>query len=256
MAVMAKTSEAASASSAEPTGGRDVRVVLVTVCLGLLLFPFALTLLAVQSRWAPLLRVDNDVRDSLNRYALAHPVFVAAMKAISYSGSVAAWVVVLGLVAAWLLWRRLPVLGLFVVTTALGSSVLNVVVKTAVHRLRPVVNDPVAIAHGLSFPSGHAQAAVGGYTVLMVVLLPALDGAWRKAAIAFAVLMVLAIGFSRIALGVHYVSDVVGGFVLGAAWVVAMMAGFNVMGADRARRGHLTAHRSARYQCLRGNPGG
>jgi undecaprenyl-diphosphatase len=90
----------------------------------------------------------------------------------------------------------------------------------------------------------------------MVVFLPALDGAWRKAAIAFAVLMVLAIGFSRIALGVHYVSDVVGGIVLGAAWVVAMMAAFNVMDADRGRRGHLTAHRSARYQCLRGNPGG
>jgi undecaprenyl-diphosphatase len=49
-------------------------------------------------------------------------------------------------------------------------------------------------------------------------------------------LMVLAIGFSRIALGVHYLSDVVGGFVLGAAWVAAMAAAFNAMRVDRGRR--------------------
>jgi len=47
--------------------------------------------------------------------------------------------------------------------------------------------------------------------------------------------MVLAIGFSRIALGVHYLSDVVGGFVLGAAWVVAMAAAFNAMRVDRGQ---------------------
>ena len=51
-----------------------------------------------------------------------------------------------------------------------------------------------------------------------------------------AVLMVLAIGFSRIALGVHYVSDVVGGYVLGASWVAAMAAAFNAMRVDRGRR--------------------
>jgi undecaprenyl-diphosphatase len=48
--------------------------------------------------------------------------------------------------------------------------------------------------------------------------------------------MVLAIGFSRIALGVHYLSDVIGGFILGAAWVAAMAAAFNAMRIDRGRR--------------------
>lgn len=48
--------------------------------------------------------------------------------------------------------------------------------------------------------------------------------------------MVLAIGFSRIALGVHYVSDVLGGYVLGSAWVAAMAAVFNAMRVDRGRR--------------------
>jgi membrane-associated phospholipid phosphatase len=135
-----------------------------------------------------------------------------------------------------LLWRRLPRLALFVVITAAGSSLLNTVVKNTVHRLRPVLTDPVAQEHGLSFPSGHAQAAVVGYAVLLLVFLPILHGAWRGTAVTLAVVMVLAIGFSRIALGVHYVSDVVGGLVLGAAWVAAMTAAFNATRIDRGRR--------------------
>jgi undecaprenyl-diphosphatase len=102
--------------------------------------------------------------------------------------------------------------------------------------LRPVLTHPVAHESGLSFPSGHAQAAIVGYAVLLLVFLPILHGAWRRVAVAVAVLMVLAIGFSRIALGVHYVSDVVGGYVLGAAWVAAMAAAFNAMRVDRGRR--------------------
>jgi undecaprenyl-diphosphatase len=72
--------------------------------------------------------------------------------------------------------------------------------------------------------------------VLLLVFLPILHGVWRRAAAMFAVLMILAIGFSRIALGVHYVSDVLGGYVLGAAWVAAMAAAFNAMRVDRGHR--------------------
>jgi Membrane-associated phospholipid phosphatase len=143
-----------------------------------------------------------------------------------------------------LFWRRLPWLALFVLVTVVGSSLLNALVKTAVHRLRPVLTHPVAHEPGLSFPSGHAQAAIVGYAVLLLVFLPILHGAWRRVAVTFAVLMVLAIGFSRIALGVHYVSDVVGGYVLGAAWVAAMAAAFNVVGVNRERRVDSASHRS------------
>jgi undecaprenyl-diphosphatase len=73
-----------------------------------------------------------------------------------------------------------------------------------------------------------------GYAVLLLVFLPVLRGATRPIAIAVAVLMVLAIGFSRVALGVHYVSDVLAGYVLGAAWVAAMIASFNTWRRERA----------------------
>jgi membrane-associated phospholipid phosphatase len=137
---------------------------------------------------------------------------------------------------AWLLWRRLPRLALFVVITTAGSSLLNTVVKNEVHRLRPVLTHPVAHEPGPSFPSGHAQAAIVGFAVLLLVFLPVLDGLWRSLAVTFAVLMVLAIGFSRIALGVHYLSDVLGGYLLGAAWVAAMAAASNAMRVERGRR--------------------
>jgi len=253
---MSNASEPSSPSSAQPTARRDVRVVLVAVSLALLAVPFALTLLLVEDRWVPLLRADRGVRDGLHRYAVSHSGFVAVMQLISDSGSAVVWIVVLALVSGWLLWRRRPRHALFVVITAAGSSLLNEAVKTAVHRLRPVLTHPVAREQGLSFPSGHAQSATVGYAVLLLVLLPIVYGAWRRSAVTFAVVMVLAIGFSRIALGVHYVSDVVGGYVLGAAWVAAMTAAFNVLGVDRGGRANARSHRAAAGpRSLRGTPG-
>jgi undecaprenyl-diphosphatase len=236
MTVMPNEPEVSSPPSVKPTTRFGARAVLAAVALALVAIPGALTLLLVEDKWAPLLRADDGARDRLHNFAVTHTGFVGAMQLISDSGSALAWQIVLAVVVVWLLWRRLPRLALFVVITAAGSSLLNGVVKTSVHRLRPVLTHPVAHESGLSFPSGHAQAAIVGYAVLLLVFLPILHGLWRRVAVAVAVLMVLAIGFSRIALGVHYVSDVVGGYVLGAAWVAAMAAAFNAMRVDRGRR--------------------
>jgi membrane-associated phospholipid phosphatase len=235
MSVMSNASEVPSASAARSTARFGARAVLAGAALALVAVPFALTLLLVEDNWPPLLRIDVGARDGLHGYAVAHAGFVEAMQLISDSGSALAWVVMLTVVTVWLLWRRLPRLALFVVTTGIGSSLLNTMVKTAVNRVRPALPDPVAHAPGLSFPSGHAQAAIVGYTLLLLIFLPTLNGAWRRTVVTFAVCMVLAIGFSRVALGVHYVSDVVAGFVLGAAWVAAMAAVFNAVHFDRGR---------------------
>jgi len=238
MALMPHASKASSPSPspAGPTARFGARAALAAVALALVAVPFALVVFLVEDRWTPLLRADTGARDSLHAYALTHERFVGAMRLISDSGSALAWQVVLTVVVVWLLRRRLPRLALFVVVTAAGSSLLNAAVKAAVHRLRPTLTDPVAHANGLSFPSGHAQAAIVGYAVLLLVFLPILQGLWRITAVTLASFMVLAIGFSRVALGVHYVSDVVGGFVLGAAWVAAMAAAFNAMRIEHGRR--------------------
>jgi undecaprenyl-diphosphatase len=89
----------------------------------------------------------------------------------------------------------------------------------------------------MSFPSGHAQSAVVAYSVLLLLFWPVLRGAWRPLTVVLAALMVLGIGLSRVALSVHYVSDVLAGYSLGAAWVVAMTAVFSAWRRERGRPG-------------------
>jgi membrane-associated phospholipid phosphatase len=211
------------------------RAVLAAAALALVAVPFALLLFLVQDKWRPLLAVDDGARDDLHGYAVAHGWFVTTMKVLSTAGSSLVYLLVFAAVAGWLAWRRHPRLAAFVAVTMVGNSMLNSVVKLAVDRARPVLPDPVAHAPGVSFPSGHAQAAMVAYSVLLLVFLPSLRGPWRRVALVLAVLMVLAIGFSRVALGVHYVSDVLAGYVLGAAWVTAMTAAFVAWRRERGQ---------------------
>jgi membrane-associated phospholipid phosphatase len=214
-----------------------VRAAFAGVALALVAVPFGLLLFLVQDRWRPLLRVDDGARDGLHRYALHHHGLVTAAKTLSAIGSAPVYIVLFAAVAGWLVWRRLPRLALFVVVTPVGSSILNALVKLAVDRSRPVLPHPVAHANGMSFPSGHAQSATVAAALLLLVFLPALRGAWRPVAIVVAVAFVAAIGFARVALGVHYVSDMLAGYVLGAAWVAAMTAAFSAWRRERGRPG-------------------
>jgi membrane-associated phospholipid phosphatase len=240
---MPNEAEAPASSPAGPVvrpWARVARILGAAVALVLVTVPYALTLQLVEQRWPPLLRVDRGVRDSLNGYAVTHPGFVEIMRFISDTGSAPVWTGVLAVVVGWLLWRRLPRLALFVVVTAVGSAMLNAAIKSGVHRLRPVLAHPVAHEQGLSFPSGHAQAAMVGYAVLLIIFVPMLHGAWRWIVLAGAAVAVLSIGFSRLVLGVHYASDVAGGFALGAAWVLVMAVVFNVLTFDPRRRVRAT----------------
>jgi undecaprenyl-diphosphatase len=164
------------------------------------------------------------------------------MRFVSDLGTSLAWWIILIPAVCWLLYRRQPRLAAFVLVTAGGSSVLNNAIKLAVSRARPHLADPVAIAGGKSFPSGHAQAAIVGYGILLLVFLPVISrraGPWVVAGAAF---MVLLIGFSRIALGVHYFSDVIGGCLIGGAWIFAMTAACS---AWRIEEGEPPVHPSA-----------
>jgi undecaprenyl-diphosphatase len=209
------------APPAEPSTRFGARALLAALALLLVAVPFGLLLFLVQDKWPPLLEVDTDARDSLHGYAVDHKGFVTALRVLSTIGSAFVYVPLFALVAALLLRRRQRRLAIFVVVTMAGSSILNALVKLAVDRARPVLPDPVAHASGMSFPSGHAQSAIVAASVLLLVV-----AGLRPLAIAAAVAWVLAIGFARVGLGVHFVSDVLAGYVLGLAWVAAMTAAF------------------------------
>jgi diacylglycerol kinase family enzyme/membrane-associated phospholipid phosphatase len=79
--------------------------------------------------------------------------------------------------------------------------------------------EPVATAPGYSFPSGHTLDATVFYGVMLLVFLPIIPRRLRKLAIGLVIALVVVIGFSRVAIGVHYPSDVIGGWLLGVAWL-------------------------------------
>jgi undecaprenyl-diphosphatase len=201
--------------------------VLAFVAVGLVAVPFSILVLLVRAKSDPVLHLDNDTADSLHSFAVGHPAFTSAMKVISRIGSPTGWWVVLTPVFAWLLLRRLPRLAAFLVVTALGGSLLNSLIKATVDRARPHLPDAVATAHGMSFPSGHAQSATVGCGILVLIFLPVVRRGRRRWLFVAAGLVVALIGFSRIALGVHYLSDVVGGITIGVAWLLAMTAAFS-----------------------------
>ena len=104
-----------------------------------------------------------------------------------------------------------------------GGALLSTIVKNAVARPRPVPPVPIEHVAGWSFPSGHALAAASVAAALIAVV-PWPRGRNRIIAIAIVVFMVAAVATSRLVLGVHYLTDVVGGLALGVCWSSLVVA--------------------------------
>ncbi|HVE30718.1 MAG TPA: phosphatase PAP2 family protein, partial [Mycobacteriales bacterium] len=97
---------------------------------------------------------------------------------------------------------------------------------------RPDLVDAVATAPGRSFPSGHALTSTVGCAVLLLLVTPLLRRRRRVVAIAAAILIPLVVAFARVGLGVHYLSDVVAGELLGLGWVVLTASAFEAWRRD------------------------
>jgi undecaprenyl-diphosphatase len=211
---------------------RSVLGLLVVVAIGL---GFGVLLLLVRFRWEPLLNVDRGVAQDLNAYVAARPGVVDVLTVISRLGSrmVMFWLVTIAVVG--LLIRRRPRLAGYLVVTGVGALILDPSLKTLVGRLRPVVDLPVASAPGNSFPSGHALGSMVVYGALALVFLAAVAPRWRKVFVAVPAVLIVAIGFTRVALGVHYLSDVLAGWLLGAAWLSVTAYAFRVWRREAGR---------------------
>jgi membrane-associated phospholipid phosphatase len=213
---------------------RSVLGLVAVVAAGL---GFGTLLLLVRYRWSPLLGLDQSVANGLNRVVAAHPAAVQVCTAISHAGGRGFLIPLVVLAIVALLIRRRPRLALYLAVTGIGALVLDPSLKTLVGRVRPVVADPVAHGQGNSFPSGHALGSMIVYGMLTLVFLALARGRWRGWFVAVMAVLVAAIGVSRIALGVHFVSDVLAGWLLGAAWISVTAYAFRVW---RREAGHPT----------------
>lgn len=135
---------------------------------------------------------------------------------------------------AWLLHRRgRRRLALFVVVARVGAIVLSQGMKLAVDRARPVFDEPIATALGASFPSGHALGSAAFYATCAVLLQPYV----RRDALLLggAVVLAACVAASRVLLGVHYLSDVAAGLLIGLGWAALCTAVFAAWRAEEGR---------------------
>ncbi|MEC2070365.1 phosphatase PAP2 family protein [Alkalihalophilus marmarensis] len=108
---------------------------------------------------------------------------------------------------------------------SLGSVTLNVLLKMTIKRERP--ESSVIVESGYSYPSAHTMAAVSLYGMIIYLLwrhTPTIKA--RIILITFGVSMILMIAFSRIYLGVHYASDIIGGVLISSFWLLTLLAIF------------------------------
>jgi len=171
------------------------------------------------------------------------PIPSGAWEAITAAGGILLVPIGVALVA-WLLLRRQYRLALIVAVALIGASLFTEVVKQIVERPRPP-GQPVVFAPGYSFPSGHTLNGTVTYgLVAFVAWRSSLPRGARIAIVAALVALIAAVGLSRIALGVHYPSDVLAGWLAGTAIVTAAIVVTHLwggvtsvdrpLGADRA----------------------
>lgn len=203
----------------EPAGKvRDYRVAAALFVLVAGSFVFAVTAVLVADK-DPILAYDLQVLVWLHTHG--NPVFTAFLLAVSYLHSFLAVVAFSLLVAIFLArrgeWQWVASLALAVP----GGMLLNTILKLAFHRARPVWEDPLLTLTTESFPSGHTAGATLFYGFISVYIVSHTQGiATRVTCVVAAIVMVALVGFSRMYLGVHYPSDVLGAVSGSAAWLV------------------------------------
>jgi undecaprenyl-diphosphatase len=186
----------------------------------------------------PLTVIDRHVAVWLHRHAT--PALTAVMKCITVLGS-GVWVAIVaclvGLVLAvrrW--WYRL----LELVLVVPGGALLNVLLKHVFRRPRPVFQQPLEhlAAGGYSFPSGHANAAMVMYGFLAFLLLAHVVRVWRWRALVVltTIFLIVLVDFSRMYLGLHYLSDVLAANASGLTWLALVLTAVNTWKRGRRHR--------------------
>lgn len=119
-------------------------------------------------------------------------------------------------------WR----LSTYLVITIIGNELLNNITKIAFHRLRPHLWESISyFPSSFSFPSGHAM---GSMTFVMALLILGWGSRWSLFVAVLGFLYVLIIGWTRLYLGVHFPSDILGGWLLAIAWTISMSLLFKI----------------------------
>lgn len=175
------------------------------------------------------LRTPGD----LSRPIGPHWLLQSAVDVSALGGGTLMWLFgIAGLV--WLLYRHKRAEAGWIAVSLIGASLIDNGLKAWIARPRPALVPHLAQVTDASFPSGHAMVSAALYLTLALMLADGAKGwAPRVALVAFASLIVVLIGCTRVFLGVHWPSDVLAGWLFGTAWALAVFA------ANRWIRGRI-----------------
>lgn len=171
---------------------------------------------------------DTSISQSVWSYK--SPLLTDYMIAVTEIGDVKGYLVVFSLLIVLFLvrfksWKQIAQLGL-VLILALSS---NVLLKEIINRSRPLGEHMVTVKT-LSYPSGHAMVSMAFYGFLIFLITDfKLRKTLKGVLIAILIILILSIGISRIYLGVHYPSDVLGGYIAGIMWMMFCVLIFNLI---------------------------
>ena len=171
--------------------------------------------------------VDLALAQALHQSA--SPVGVEVLSFLSIFGG-GLGIPLLGVgVGVVLVMKRMRLLMVGWVVALAGAGLLNTALKASFARARPVLEKPFIVANGWSFPSGHSMVTlVAAGMVAYVCVLNVKSPARRLLIVILALSWTVAMGFSRMYLGVHFFSDVVAGFAAGLVWLGACITGVEI----------------------------
>jgi membrane-associated phospholipid phosphatase len=156
---------------------------------------------------------DNEVNGYI--FSLRTSFITSIMKFISNIGGNFGYIIIIGLMSIFLYLKNNFRYGIQASIILIVSSLTNSILKILIARPRPF-NLALIQANNYSFPSGHAMSAIVFYGFLIYFTYLLIQKFWLKCLIILLfIVIILAIGFSRIYLGVHYPSDIIGGYLVG-----------------------------------------
>jgi undecaprenyl-diphosphatase len=160
--------------------------------------------------------LDKHIAQDLHEVHEQAPTTADVFRYVTNLGSQYAFIFISAVLCVYLVLRRHWLFMAVWVATLIVGAILNHVIKDFFARARP----EFAQLGGYSFPSGHSMNSAVAYGMLIYLVMLESAGGWRRRISTIVlVLLILAIGFSRMLLGAHYFSDVLGGFAMGAAVV-------------------------------------
>ena len=161
-------------------------------------------------------QVDRAIYKDL--YAGHRPALLGIARVFTALGEPTVLIAACTACALWLWFGGRGRLGLLLLLIALVGRGLSEVQKYGIARLRPDLEPHLVVVKTSSFPSGHATSSMIFYLALAVALTA--HTRWYRAAVGGAILLSVLIGTSRVMLGVHWPSDVIGGWAFGMLWVL------------------------------------